>query len=628
MSSRTKVLPKYDQYILVIRSLRKKYLGAIAHPFLEKLKHNAKYELDILESLFKCEANMTKYRFKESVIGFWDIKSLMFAWSNLFANVNFSPLHHHGHQQQQQQQQQGNQQFNNNNNNNQSKASEVVYGSVAKKLDFSNVQSSYNANTGLTMVNSIQQLQQNQLQSQQQNQQQYQQGLQNVGNSSTVGSYSSSSILMQLEQQQQLQNQQQQQQAAQLLASINNSSNAANSQQQQQQQYPQNLQNQNQIQQVQQVQQAQQQQSQQAQVNNTTTTTTTGGASSFFFSKIPKLTFGNKQVKQQQLQQQQNLANKIVGDLNSNDTYQQHQYHHGGPISASPTTPAHHLFTTITNDMINENHFKLPQQQNSQNQIQNNNNQNQQQQSPSISKQQQQNSQNQIQQNNQNQNQQIMPPHKEKNFLSRTNLYKWLHMAMSFSVSKFTFIFHDILYSQDGPNFDTLRALVTVDYVSWIKSYSNFVTPEAICLIYNTQGEQLDIDFSAGYSMHRVLNKQDDAPLTGIRSWPCLYSYPHDLQRDMLMMKHWPSLLALILDNADVLETQIEPFAFSDKKTTYFICRVDTRMHLVTIVPSNMMNQKASKVTTDFMVHMSKFMRNAKLFSFLTSRDAVQAQHK
>lgn len=184
-------------------------------------------------------------------------------------------------------------------------------------------------------------------------------------------------------------------------------------------------------------------------------------------------------------------------------------------------------------------------------------------------------------------------PKERRNPLTSCNLFKWISMLFGFTVSKATLYFHDILYYHHHQAlqipFNDMCAKNTVDYMSWIRTFHDLASPTCICLMYNTEGEPLQVEHPFGYSIEHMINLQEDPQkLSGIRSWPCMFCHP-DTDRDKLMAENWPNLLSLIMDPGinEHLDSELEPYFFTDNQQSYFIVRLDSKMHLAVIFDYN-----------------------------------------
>jgi hypothetical protein len=192
-------------------------------------------------------------------------------------------------------------------------------------------------------------------------------------------------------------------------------------------------------------------------------------------------------------------------------------------------------------------------------------------------------------------------------------------MLYAFSVSKFTFYYRDILQnSHESPmEFNELCGNGIVDYMSWIESFFNLASPLAVCVIYETQGEKMEVT-EFGYSLKKKMTEEE--PLSGIRSYPCIFSYPPTVEKSRLMQYHWPNLLSLIMDNRSDLDNRLDSLSFSDARmnSSYYICKTDQRMYLCTIFEPILRGKpKTERITHEFMFHMNMFLRNQKLFGYL-----------
>jgi len=208
------------------------------------------------------------------------------------------------------------------------------------------------------------------------------------------------------------------------------------------------------------------------------------------------------------------------------------------------------------------------------------------------------------------------------NQLTKTNLYKWFTMLLSFSISKFTIYFREILGScHQGPeDFVQLCASGIVDYMSWIQSFYDLTRPHCVCMIYDTQGEPLELVLGRGYSLKKKL--MENEPLSGIRSYPCVFAYPSSVDKSILMQLHWPNIISLIMDSSHELDNRLDAFCFVDNRMNacYYICRVDLKMYLCTIFDSIPKGKpRIEKITNEFMYHMNLFLRNQKLFGYCES---------
>ncbi|EFC50143.1 predicted protein [Naegleria gruberi] len=226
------------------------------------------------------------------------------------------------------------------------------------------------------------------------------------------------------------------------------------------------------------------------------------------------------------------------------------------------------------------------------------------------------------------------------NNLSRTNLYKWMTMIFGFSQSKFTLIFHDIVNNQSSQMTSNqnnqsmasnMSPTLAVDYIQWIKSFNEIIKPETVCLIYNASHDNLDTspiletDPEKGYMLRlRNLENPDDITLSGIKLYPCIFHYPqtqdeNKISKQTLMYTYWPNILSLIMENSADLEVSEEAFYFSDPKTltTYYLCQVTPKLYLSTIIVKS--NSKDHQIALKFMSQMNSFIRNRKVFNYLTT---------
>lgn len=243
---------------------------------------------------------------------------------------------------------------------------------------------------------------------------------------------------------------------------------------------------------------------------------------------------------------------------------------------------------------------------------------------------------------------------KDKNALTRTNLYKWLNMLFAFAVSKYTLYFRDILRANMRAQFSDLCAIGIVDYYSSIESFANLVNPESVCLVLNCSsvGSPVSLPNNSsnvipfdcydiaqsyfeldrqGYSLYARMQQmtaqgeEEISSQSGIRSWPCIFNYPEDQNRQMLILSHWPNLLSLIMDNTEKLNADAEPLFFNDSRSSYYICCVDPRIYLCVMFNYNTKTKpKTNKITHDFMHHMNVYLRGLRLFSYLTTSNAEQ----
>ncbi|KAL0487960.1 hypothetical protein AKO1_015303 [Acrasis kona] len=249
---------------------------------------------------------------------------------------------------------------------------------------------------------------------------------------------------------------------------------------------------------------------------------------------------------------------------------------------------------------------------------------------------------------------------KEVNLLTETNLYRWLNMMHSFTVSKYTLYFRDVLRCNTKTQFSELCGLGIVDYYASIESFANVVNPFAICLImncgfgnqnvpgspssssshstekYHLTQSYYEID-KQGYSLCNRLkqmkmfsnelesdeDEDDDSGFmaqSGNKSWPCIFSYPEQVDRNLLRVMYWPDLLSLIMDNSGDLEKDIEPLCSCEEKSSYYVCCVDPKIYMCVIFNfSTKTKPKVNKLTMDFMFHMNIYMRRTKLFSYLNT---------
>jgi hypothetical protein len=86
MLARMKTPHKFENHCKVLIGLHR-YLDRINHEFLAKQKQNSKYELEILFSIMKCDAGISRYKYKESLFMFWKVKHLLKAWENMHMNT-------------------------------------------------------------------------------------------------------------------------------------------------------------------------------------------------------------------------------------------------------------------------------------------------------------------------------------------------------------------------------------------------------------------------------------------------------------------------------------------------------------------------------------------------------------
>ncbi|KAF0984267.1 hypothetical protein FDP41_007444 [Naegleria fowleri] len=268
------------------------------------------------------------------------------------------------------------------------------------------------------------------------------------------------------------------------------------------------------------------------------------------------------------------------------------------------------------------------------------------------------------------------------NNLNKTNLFKWMTMIFGFSQSKFTLIFHDIITNQSSMIVNNLLnsangtlsptvlnenhsplipPSLAVDYIQWIKSFNEIVRPESVCLIYNASHDHLDttpileIDPEKGYTMRiRSQENTEDLSLSGIKLYPCVFHYPNTIKvqegstssnengatstttttntsdatlnvserkitKQTLMYTYWPNILSLIMENGSDLEVAEEAFYFTDPKTftTYYLCMVTPKLYLASIVIKP--TSKDHQIALKFMAQMNNFIRNRKVFNYLTS---------
>jgi hypothetical protein len=84
-----------------------------------------------------------------------------------------------------------------------------------------------------------------------------------------------------------------------------------------------------------------------------------------------------------------------------------------------------------------------------------------------------------------------------------------------------------------------------------------------------------------GYRCNIPQLQQDTTPLSGIRSFPAIFSYP----RDPPIEDHWPNIISVVYAHADYLNKFKDPLVFFDKKIqcTYFISKLEPCVILVAI---------------------------------------------
>jgi hypothetical protein len=220
----------------------------------------------------------------------------------------------------------------------------------------------------------------------------------------------------------------------------------------------------------------------------------------------------------------------------------------------------------------------------------------------------------------------------DRNALTKTSLYMWMNTLFAFAVSKYTLYFRDILRTNMKSQFADLCSMGIIDYHASIESFANLVTPESVCIVLNcsemsSSDEMYDLSSSYfeldsnGYSLSNRLNQEQTTFTSGIKSWPCIFNYPEDQNRQMLMMSHWPNLLSLIMDSAQKLDSDIEPLYFgSDAKSSYYVACVDPRIYFCVIFNySTKTRPKVNKLSMEFVRLMNNYLRQTKLFSYLTS---------
>ncbi|KAG2374691.1 hypothetical protein C9374_010435 [Naegleria lovaniensis] len=98
------------------------------------------------------------------------------------------------------------------------------------------------------------------------------------------------------------------------------------------------------------------------------------------------------------------------------------------------------------------------------------------------------------------------------------------------------------------------------------------------------------------------------------------------ITKQTLMYTYWPNLLSLIMENGSDLEVAEEAFYFTDPKTftTYYLCMVTPKLYLASIVIKP--TSKDHQIALKFMAQMNNFIRNRKVFNYLTSVIPQQPQ--
>jgi len=115
-------------------------------------------------------------------------------------------------------------------------------------------------------------------------------------------------------------------------------------------------------------------------------------------------------------------------------------------------------------------------------------------------------------------------------------------------------------------------------------------------------------------------DEQQEETLTGLKSWPAIFTYPKDTP-----FEHWPNLISLIQDNADMLSKfGKDPLHYFDMimKTTYFIANVDPKISLVLIF-ENKKVKKNDQLVTDFLLIITSYLRNFKIFERLVLKPSA-----
>eukprot|EP01111_Echinosteliopsis_oligospora_P014264 TRINITY_DN5340_c0_g1_i1.p1 TRINITY_DN5340_c0_g1~~TRINITY_DN5340_c0_g1_i1.p1 ORF type:complete len:461 (-),score=71.49 TRINITY_DN5340_c0_g1_i1:10-1392(-) len=207
---------------------------------------------------------------------------------------------------------------------------------------------------------------------------------------------------------------------------------------------------------------------------------------------------------------------------------------------------------------------------------------------------------------------QLQPDQKTQQSKYIHAIHQWLTLFLATLTAKATFYFYPILKKKEeditsNPNAGReLASRLDPDYISVIDSFTQRTQLSNISLIYESKGGSY---CATGYSC--VSNE----PLTGLGSWPCIFSYP----KENAPLQHWPNIISIISANYAKLDQQKEPYVyFYDSKitTTYFISRMEPQITMVLIYEID--RKKPTDPTIWEFIHaIVKAVRNKDIFRLL-----------
>jgi len=198
-------------------------------------------------------------------------------------------------------------------------------------------------------------------------------------------------------------------------------------------------------------------------------------------------------------------------------------------------------------------------------------------------------------------------------------IHQWLGMFLSALVAKMSLYFYPVLKKTEletcgNCNFMSPKELgskLDPDYLSVVDNFVQRTTALNFSLVFECKGTTYNRN---GYSC----NKEDDAPPTGLNSWPAIFSYP----KDSPPLQHWPNIISIIMDHYQALDQFREPYlSFFDSKLqhTYFISRVEPQITMVIIYVDKKKHNDVS--IWDFVSAMLRALRNRDVFGLLLMKD-------
>ncbi|CAL4063392.1 unnamed protein product [Meganyctiphanes norvegica] len=187
------------------------------------------------------------------------------------------------------------------------------------------------------------------------------------------------------------------------------------------------------------------------------------------------------------------------------------------------------------------------------------------------------------------------------------SLYKWLCQVKEASVSKFSLYFHETLLAQSSPTeMKGLMARQTCDYVAKIQSFQRRSDAASVCLVFEAAG----VDDYRGAGYHHPAEPAQ--PPKGLDSYPAIFSYP-----PLKSVERWPSIVMRVSDRTSepALLDRVVHFFDQQIGSTYFLCRVESRITIVVIFDCKK-SEKDNHIK-DFIYDLALQLRCNKVFANL-----------